>query len=150
MKHYIDSAEKAGSWKKIANNRPAGHLDSVVERWLKSDGILSFSANTLDLLNAALMYVIKKVINTAGIALVTTTAATLTLMDRMAMFMAKAVKVTSDLSIWVFHLVRKMAALIGIKIKEGVDLTAAFIRTVFLRVHRKVSDMIWHVGQELN
>jgi triacylglycerol lipase len=60
MKHYIRSMESAGSWNAIARNRPAGYLDSTVERWLKSDGIISFTANTLDLLNAALVYVIKK------------------------------------------------------------------------------------------
>jgi hypothetical protein len=150
MKHYIHSAKEAGTWDKIISNRPPSHLDSAVERWLKSDGILSFSAYTLELLNAALIYVIKKVINLASIAIVTTAAGTLTLLDRMAMFMARAAKVSSDLSIWVFHLVRKMAALIGIKIKEGTDLTVAFIRTVFMRLHRKIADMIWRIGQEVS
>lgn len=149
MKHYIRSAKKAGSWEKITSNRPAAHLDSAVERWLKSDGILSFSANTLDLLNAALIYVIKKVIHMAGISLVATAAGTLTLLDRMAMFMAKAARVSADLSIWVYRLVRKMAALIGIKVKEGTDLTIEFIRTVFMRLHRKIADLIWRIGQEV-
>jgi len=149
MKHYIRSAKAAGSWKKIASNRPAGHLDSAVERWLKSDGILSFTANTLELLNAALIYVVKKVVNLAGIAVVTAGAGTLTLLDRMAMFMARAAKISSDLSIWVYHLIRKMAALIGVKVKEGADLTLEFIRGVFLRLHRKIAEMIWRIGQEV-
>lgn len=150
MKHYIASAKKARSWKSMANNRPAGHVDAAVERWLKSDGFLSFTANTLSLLDAALMYVIKKVINAAGIAIVGTVTVGLTLLDRMAMFMAKAMKVASDLSIWVFHLVRKMAALIGITIKEGADLTFAFIRSVFMRLHRKISEMVWQIGQKVS
>lgn len=149
MKHYIHSAKMAGSWQKIASNRPAGHLDSAVESWLKSNDILSFSANTLELLNAALIYVIKKVIHVTGVAIVTTAAGNLTLLDRMAMFMAKATKVSADLSNWVYHLVKKMAALIGIKVKEGTDLTTEFIRSVFFRLHQKISDMIWRIGQEV-
>lgn len=150
MKHYISSAKKAGSWKKMASNRPAGHLESAVERWLKSDGVLSFTASTLELLDAALIYVVKKVVNLAGIAVVSTAAGSLTLLDRLAMFMARAAKVSSDLSIWVYRLVRKMAALIGVRVKEGADLTVAFIRTVFMRLHRKIADMIWRIGQEVS
>jgi hypothetical protein len=149
MKHYITSAKNAGSWQKMAGSRPASYLDSAVERWLKSDGFLSFTASTLELLNAALMYVVKKIVHVAGIALVGVAAGTLTLLDRMAIFMAKAAKVSSDLSIWVYHLVKKMAALIGIKIKEGVDLSVQFIRVVFFRLHRKIADMIWKIGQEV-
>lgn len=149
MKNYIKSAKSAGSWEAMANNQPLGQLDSVVEHWLKSDSVLSFTTSTLELLDAALIYVIKKAINLAGIAVIGAAAGTLTLLDRMAMFMEKAAKVVSDVSIWVYHLVKKMAALIGIKIKQGVDLTAAFIRSVFYRLHRKISEMIWRIGQEV-
>jgi hypothetical protein len=150
MKHYIRSAKNAGSWNSMARNRPVGHMDSAIERWLKSDGVISYAASTLDILNAAFMYVIKKVINLSGIAIVVGAAGTLTLLDRMAMFMAKAVKVSKDISIWVYHLVKKMAALIGIKIKKDVDLTVTFIRTIFIRLHRKIADMIWRIGQEVS
>lgn len=150
MKHYIQSAKKAGSWSAIKRSRPKGHLDATVERWLKSDGVLSFTANSLELLDAAMLYVIKKVINVTGIVLVSAAASTFTLLDRLAIFMAKAAKVSADVSIWVSHLVKKMAAIIGIKIKEKTDLTALFIRAVFLRLHQKIADMIWHAGKEID
>jgi len=150
MKHYIKSTKSLGSWENMMSNRPASMMDSAVESWLKSDSIMTYAASALEILNAAFIYVIKKVINLAGIALVTGAAGTLTLMDRMAMFMAKAAKVSKDLSIWVFYLVRKMASLIGIKIKEDVDLTVAFIRKIFMSMHRKISEMIWRIGQEVS
>ncbi len=150
MKHYIKSTKSLGSWKNMASNRPANMMDSAVESWLKSDSIMTYATSTLEILNAAFIYVIKKVINLAGIALVAGAAGGLTLMDHMAMFMAKAAKVSKDLSIWVFYLVRKMAALIGIKIKEGVDLTVVFIRKIFMGMHRKISEMIWRIGQEIS
>lgn len=43
-----------------------------------------------------------------------------------------------------------MAALIGIKVKEGMDLTTEFVRTVFLRMYLKISEMFWLVGCKLN
>jgi len=150
MEYYINSAKSAGSWEGIANNRPQGHVESAVENWLKSDGVISFTANTMELLDAAFIYVIKKVINLSGIVVVTGAAATLTLLDRMAMFMAKAGKVSKDVGIWVYHLVKKMAALIGVKIKKGVDLTVTFIRSIFMRLHKKMADMIWRIGQEVS
>ncbi len=150
MKHYTKSASDAGSWEAMKNNRPKGHLDATVERWLKSDGLLSLTANTLDLLDAALLYVIKKVVNVAGILLVGAAATTFTLLDRLAIFMAKAASVASDVSIWVYHLIKKMAALIGIKVKEGTSLTVAFIRAVFLRLHQKISEMIWQASRLIN
>ncbi|TVZ41653.1 lipase (class 3) [Alteromonadaceae bacterium 2753L.S.0a.02] len=149
MKHYIDSAKKAGSWATMQRGRPIGHMDAAIEKWLKSDGIVSFSQNSLELVNAALMYVLKKVVNLTGIIVVSGFATTFTLLDRLAMFIAKAAKLTADVSIWVFHLIKKMAAIIGIKIKQGVDLTTEFVRTVFLRLHKKIADMIWRIGKEL-
>lgn len=148
MKHYQSSAKKAGSWGAIKHQRPKGHLDVTVERWLQSDGILPFTANTLDLLDAALLYVIKKVIHVAGIIVVGAAASTFTLLDRLAMFMAKAAKISADVSVWAYHLVKKMAAIIGIVVEKGADLTASFIRAVFLRLHQKIADMVWHAGRD--
>lgn len=149
MKHYIKSAKNAGSWAGLRQFRPVSHMDAAIENWLKSDGILTFAASTLEILNAAFMYVVKKVINLSGIAIVVGASISLTLLDRMAMYMAKAAEVSKDVSIWVFHLVKKMAALIGVKVIEGMGLTASFIRHVFMSLHRKISAMIWRIGQEV-
>ena len=150
MKHYIKSTEKAGDWGQLRSFIAAGQPDSAIERWLKSDSIIvSMTAKVLDWINSAVMYVIKKIMKAAGIVLVTGAAVTLTLLDRLAMFMAKGVKLVSDLSIWVFYLVKKMAQLIGMKVEEGADLSYSLIRFIFLRLHRKISDMIWRIGQEV-
>lgn len=150
MKHYIKSAEKAGDWKSIKNNRPKGHLDATIERWLESDGVLSLTASTLELMDAALLYVIKKVMHATGIVLVTGFASSFTLLDRMAIFMAKAANVSADLSIWVYHLVKRMAALVGLTIKKGADLTVELIRAVFVRLHHRIADMIWRISKDIN
>jgi len=150
MEHYIKSVENAAGWASIKNNRPKGYGQIAIEKWLQSDGVVSFTANTLELLDAALLYVIEKVINATGIVLVTGFATTFTLLDRLAVFMAKAAKVTVKVSVWVFHLIRKMAALIGVVVKEGTDLTVEFIRMVFNRVYRRVAEMVWQVGRQID
>lgn len=150
MEHYKDSVKNADGWPSIRNNRPKGYGQIAIERWLQSDGIVSFTVNSLELLDAALLYVIEKVINVAGIVLVTGFATTFTLLDRMAVFMAKAAKATVKVSVWVYHLIKKMAALVGFVVREGMDLTVEFIRMVFNRVYQKVADMVWRAGREID
>lgn len=149
MKHYVKSAKAAGSWSGMIKSRPASYMDFAIENWLKSDGIVSFSSSTLELLNASLLYVVKKVAHAAGIVIVGAAATSLTFLDRMAMLLAKGAKISSEISSWVFFLVKKMAALIGIKVKDGMDLTLEFIRSVFTRVHRRISDMLMRIGQTI-
>lgn len=150
MKHYISSVEVAGSWEVMKKNRPQGFVDATIEEWLKSDGVLPFTANTLELLSAALYYVLKKATNAAGILIISGGGATtFTLLDRMAILLAKATNVSVDASSWVYHLVKKMAALIGFVVREGTSLTTELIRMVFLRLHRKIADLIWHVGRQV-
>ncbi len=150
MKHYIRSAEKAKSWAAIKHNRPITRSEAAIQRWLKSDGILSFSASSLALLGEAIIYVLKKVAHIVGIGIQGAFASQLTLLDRLAMLLAKAAEVAVDVSIWVYHLVKKMAKLIGVTIKEGTNLTVSFIRAVLLRVHQKIAEMIWQAGQHID
>lgn len=149
MRHYIRSAEAAESWQKIQSNRPQGYGQAAIENWLKSDGVISLTANTLGLLGAALQYVIEKAAQATGIALVSGFSASFTLLDRMAMLLAKAEKLAVDTSAWVRHLVRKMAALVGITVKSGVDLTVEFIRLVFLKLHQRITDMVRQISRSL-
>lgn len=95
------------------------------------------------------MYVCKKVLHATGIALVVAGSTTLTLMDRLAIFLHKAVEVSSDVSGWVFHLVKKMASLIGITVVEGTSLTVSFMRAVFLRLQQRIASMVQSAGRDL-
>lgn len=149
MAQYITST-KGKQWLDLKGNRPKGALEKSVEDWLKSDGLLSFTANTLDMLNEALWYVVKKIIKAAGIVLVGGFATTFTLLDRLAYLMSRAFDVGKELSAWVVYLIKKMAQLIGIVVTESTNLTHQFIRYVFLRVNGKVSAMIREAGKMLS
>lgn len=149
MEHYIDSVTQAKTWSAMQNNRPKSYPASVVEKWLESSWKERLTLGALEMLNAALVYVIKKIVQVTSIQLNIGLGTTFTLLDRLAIFLAKSAEVAKDVSIWVLHLIRKMANLIGLTIKEGQDLTIAFVRYVFLRLHHKISDMIREVGYRI-
>lgn len=145
MAEYMKST-KNKQWLELMSARPQDHLDQAIENWLKSDGVLALTANTLDMMNAALWYVVKKIINAAGIVLVGGFATTFTLLDRLAYLLSTAFDLTKKLSEWVVCLIKKMAQLLGIAIKEGMNLTHSFIRHVFIRLHAEVGRMIRQAG----
>lgn len=148
MSEYLKSTE-GKQWVEIANSRPVEQLDQAVENWLRSDGPLSMTANTLELLSAAIWYVVKKIIHASGIALVSGFATTFTLLDRLAYLMSCAYDISRNLSQWVVFLIRKMARLLGIVITEGTNLTYRFIRHIFIRLHSEVAAMIRRAGRLL-
>lgn len=144
------SSVKGKAWVEIRSNRPKGHMDKSIENWLKADGALALTASTLELLGAALWYVVKKVIQAAGVVLVGGFATTFTLLDRLAYLMSIAFDVGKELSSWVVCLVKKMAQLLGIVVKEGVSLTHRFIRYVFIRLHTEVGRLVRDAGRMLS
>lgn len=149
MEHYIDSVEQAKSWESILTNRPKNYTRAAIEAWLQSDDIASFTARTLDLMNAALFFVVEQAMHATGIVLVSAASGGFTLLDRIAMFMAKAAKVSKEAKGWIFHLVKKLASLINVVVKVGESLTVEFIRLVFLRVHHRIAEMIRSIGRTL-
>jgi triacylglycerol lipase len=149
IRHYVDSA-KINCWDSIKSNRPKTYGQFAIESWLKSDGVVSLTANTLRLLDASLVYVLRHIGNALGIITIGAFSAHLTLLDRLAMILKKAIDVSVDVSVWVYRLIRKMARLVGITVKKGMDLTVHFIRTVFIRLHTRIAEMVRRVGMVLS
>lgn len=145
MRHYIKSAE-VDCWSTLRTNRPKAYGQLAIESWLKSDGVISLTANTLRLLDAALLYVLRKIGHAVGVILIGGMASHLTLLDRLAMILKKAMTISADVSAWVYRLIRKMAKLVGITVKEGANLTVQFVRTIFMRLHSRINDMVRRVA----
>lgn len=137
-------------WPKLKSRRPQDFLDSSIEAWLKSDGAVSFTLNTARLLSAAILWVVKKLINLTGIAVVMAGSTTFTLLDRLAMLMSKGLQLAKDISIWVLRLIRRMAQMLGIVILEGAEMTLNFIRQVFVQAHHAVSELVRQAGRTLH
>ena len=109
-----------------------------------------FTLNTARLLSAAILWVVKKLINLTGIAVVMAGSTTFTLLDRLAMLMSKGLQLAKDISIWVLRLIRRMAQMLGIVIREGVEMTLNFIRQVFIQAHHAVSELVRKAGRTLH
>ncbi|WP_193165766.1 lipase family protein [Microbulbifer hainanensis] len=150
MGNYVSSVAPNGTsldWDTIRKYRPKSEMRKSIEAWLKSDSILSLSLNTARMASEALVWVLKKVGQLSGIALVITGGTAFTLLDRLAIFMHEAYQFSKEVSFWILRLIKRLAQLIGIKIKNDFNMTVAFIRAIFLRVHRAVSDLVMRAGR---
>ncbi|WP_444923645.1 lipase family protein [Microbulbifer sp. DLAB2-AF] len=150
---YVESVapnETSLDWDTVRQKKPKDNLDKSVEAWLRSDGILSLSMNTAWIAGEALLWVLKKVSHLAGISLVVAGSTTFTILDRLAIFLHNAYQISKDISFWVMRLVRRLAQLIGMVVVEGVDITVSFIRMVFLRMHRAISDLVMRAGRMIH
>ncbi|MCX2795566.1 Lipase (class 3) [Microbulbifer thermotolerans] len=134
-------------WSDVKNLRPKDRLDQSIESWLKSDSILSLTLNTAWIAGEAILWVLKKIGNLAGIALVISGGTTFTLLDRLAIFMHKAYQISKDISFWILRLIKRLAQLVGIEVAKDANITVAFIRMIFIRVHRVVSDLVMRAGR---
>lgn len=146
MKHYIKSVTGDDSesldWKILRAKRPPAMMDSAIENWLKSDGPVSLTLNTARILDAALLWVINKIINLAGIALIGAGTTTFTILDRLAYMMHKAYDLSKDLGIWVMRLIKRMARALGIIVTDTTVLSVAFIRMIFTRIHQSIAELV--------
>ncbi|MFS1525019.1 lipase family protein [Microbulbifer sp. 2304DJ12-6] len=150
---YIASVSPNDSgldWNAIKNRKPKQNLERSIEAWLRSDGILSLTINTAWIAGEAMLWVLKKIGHLAGISLVVAGSTTFTLLDRLAIFLHKAYQISKDISFWVMRLIRRLAQLIGMTIVTGVDITVSFIRMVFLRLHRAISDLVMRAGRTIH
>lgn len=137
-------------WDDVRKLRPQGAFERDIEAWLESDSLISLTLNTARIAGDALLWVLKKVAALAGITLVVGAGTAFTLLDRLAMLMHKAYQISKDASFWVIRLIRRLAQLIGIRVSSDVSFTVAFIRMIFIRVHRAVSDLVLRAGRHVD
>ncbi|GAB2515054.1 lipase family protein [Microbulbifer agarilyticus] len=154
MDRYIASTEANGKlpvdWPVLKSRRPQDFLESSVEAWLKSKSFVSFNLNTARLLSASILWVVKKLTNLLGISVVIAGSTTFTLLDRLAILMSKGLELVKDVSIWVARLIKRMAAMLGIVIRDGAEMTLRFIRQVFMQAHHAISELVRQAGRTLH
>ncbi|MBY6211729.1 lipase family protein [Microbulbifer agarilyticus] len=152
MENYIGSlsgSEVKHSWELVRKKRPPAPITRSIESWLKSDGPLSLTLNTAWVAAEAVMWVLKKVVELTGIALVVGGGTTFTLLDQMAIFLKKAYDFGKKVSYWVTRLLVRLGKLIGITVSESVNITAALIRGIFIRMHSAVSELVMRAGRNV-
>ncbi|BFM10666.1 lipase family protein [Simiduia litorea] len=150
MGNYIKSisaGETKGNWDALRRLRPRPNLTRSVEQWLEADGVISLTLSTAQLAGDAVMWVVKKVAELAGISLVMTGSTAFTILDRLAILMQRAYEFGKTVSHWVMRLIKRLAQLIGIVITETTNITLNLIRTIFIRMHKAVSELVLRAGR---
>jgi hypothetical protein len=139
MEEYIKSV-RPYTWKSLTGLKPERHTDEQIKRWLKSTGPIGMTITTIEWLNRALLWVLRKVIRGVEWVISETFATSFTLMDKLAYILAKGVKLVDNLSSWVVLLIRKLMRLMGYgDLVEATDMTRTFIRTILLKFQRRLN-----------
>lgn len=139
MAKYIQSV-KGATWKSM-HNRPPSPGYELIEKWLESSGGLNpFSVDTWSWLNAALEYVLKKILGAAAVLAQAPFIGALSLADRIAWILVKGIDMAIDAGKWVVLLIRKMMQILHMKVVETAkELTRALMRTVLERIMERIS-----------
>ncbi|WP_299594499.1 lipase family protein [uncultured Microbulbifer sp.] len=141
MKNYIASVSKTASWETMYELEP-DVTQGAIEQWLSSDGPLSLTMNTMNMINKAIAYVLQKVLKVAGISLQLGIASGVTLLDMLAYILMRGIDFSKTLSSWVYRLVKRIMVALGMKIKKDIDLTMSFIRHIFKQLKDKVDRLV--------
>ncbi|SEA23633.1 lipase family protein [Microbulbifer marinus] len=141
MRHYNDSVGKK-SWSQIYAMRPPKRTDSGIETWLKSKSIIGPTISSIEWLNDAIIYVLKKCFEFAGRLIDLTASTYFTLMDRLAYILRKGIELSEKVSGWVLLLMQKIAQFLGMrKLIETADITREFMRQLLLKLSARVNEI---------
>ena len=140
MELYKKSVEDK-NWPTLRGLRYENLQPTEIEPWLNNKSPISFTPTNLEYLDKAINYVLLKVAKGIGTAVGAGLTGSFTLLDQLAYILRKGIDLTKHLSTLVLSLLRKIAELLGMrKVIEAADATLAFIRNLFQRLHRKVSE----------
>jgi hypothetical protein len=140
IRKYTQSVSEM-SWEKLSGRAPLYNVESAIEHWLKSKiPVDTANPKIWDWLNAALIYVLKKI----GIGLFATIETGLTgvdtIADKIAWILRKGIDLSKDASGWVMHLLRKIMQAVGMKVAEkAADLTNALLKSALLQLMTKMT-----------
>jgi len=154
MEFYVNSVstndKKSLDWATLRGSRPPEPMDQAIEQWLKSDTPISMTIETARVIESALGWVLKKVVQ-AGMTIVIGSVATVfTILDCLAILLHKAYDFTKNLGYWVMRLIIRMARAIGIIVSETANLSVSLIRSIFIRMHHNVSELVRKVSEDMD
>ncbi|TQV66926.1 lipase family protein [Exilibacterium tricleocarpae] len=148
METYLSSV-KNKDWGVLRAQRPPGHMEWAIEQWLQSDEPVGLTTSSIELINASLLFVVRKVIKAAGIVLVGGFSTVFTLLDRLAYLLHNAIDFAGELSFWVVRLITRIMQALGMAVTTAAEMTAILIRTVFLRLHHEISETVRKASRAL-
>lgn len=138
---YISSVSDV-SWRHLERRAPAYTVDHAIEQWLQS----KFPVNSADpklwqWINAALIYVLKKILGPAAHMLQVGLMGALTLADMIAWALRRGIESIQQTSDWVKLLMRKIMQALGMKLIDSArDLSQALMRRVLMRLMQRIDE----------
>lgn len=138
---YVKSVKDKG-WGQLSDvPENAYTIEAAIESWLQSKSpVDASSAAFWRWVDAALVYVLKKVSIIAIMLLQGGLATTFTLADKIAYILVKGIDLAEEISIWVEYLMRKLMQALGMKVaKSKKELTRSLIRSVLMRIAEKAN-----------
>lgn len=137
---YVESVSKKG-WPALHGPMSPYKLEHLVEEWLSSKTRPNpADPRTWEWLNAALAYVLKKVLGGAALTLQAGFVSFFTLADKIAWILHKGIDLAGQFSSWVYSLMRKIMQVLGMAVaKTAEELTQSLMRTVLMRLMEKVT-----------
>lgn len=153
MKSYIESVEKNDGWSLLcARPEQPYTLEIGIEEWLKSKSPVNPASPTFwRWVDAAIIYVLKKVSVNALHAVQFGLIGAFTLADKIAYFLEKGIAIGESVSIWVERLMRKIMQAVGMSAAKGTKaLTRGFMRFVLMRLTATANALARAAIQKLN
>ena len=130
--------------------QPKINIERQVENWLDSDSPLSLVGNTISMINAAILYVIKK-LTLAGLQFVIGEA--VNIIDVLANFLAKAARATKETGKLVGNLLKRILMATGKVVTDVKNITYNFIKWVLeslaIALHQTSQMAVGFVHQHL-
>lgn len=141
MANYVKSVTRK-SWLELSEIPDHPYtLESALETWLKSKSPVDpSSASFWRWIDAALIYVIKKVAMSAIISLQGAFISMFTIADKIAYILAEGINVADSVSVWVEHLMRKLMQALNMTVPSNKkELTKQLIKQVLVRIKDKAA-----------
>lgn len=139
MDHYIDSVEDK-SWDVLATLRDVAKNDDSISRWLKDTGPVGITISSIEWLNQALLFVLKKCFDGAAWLISSAFATSFTLMDQLSYILQKGINLAETVSSWVLYLIRKIMRVLGMgETVHAADLSVHFIRSILMHLQHKIN-----------
>jgi triacylglycerol lipase len=140
MGKYIESAEGA-TWDSMAGPPPQITFEQSVENFLMShENVNPLSAASWVWINAAMEYVLKKIMGAAGVAVQFPFTNAVTLADKIALILLKGIELKIGADQWVLQLMRKMMQLLHMKVVETIrELTRALMRNILELIMARIT-----------
>lgn len=137
---YRDSVRKSG-WEDLHGPLAPFQIDHVVEQWLRSDHQPNAADPTIwDWLNAATIWVLRKVFLGGLVVAQATFIGLHSLADKIAWALKTGVDTSKEVSFWVVRLLRKIMRVLGMPVVETAkELTQAFMRKILIRLVERMT-----------